>query len=77
MLSFLVGRAIYSNIKKVHKIVLDDRKINVCEIAEALKMLIGSLHTILFEYLCMRKLFRVFSQFSLKKLNPVRVHSVK
>ncbi|XP_055310682.1 protein GVQW3-like, partial [Sitodiplosis mosellana] len=45
------------NIKKVHKIVLADRKVKLQEIADTLKISKGSVHTILHEHLPMRKLF--------------------
>lgn len=44
------------NIKKVHKIVLADRKLKVHEIANIVKISDGSVATILHEYLGMRKL---------------------
>jgi len=44
------------NIKKVHKMVLADRKVKVRELAEALKISKGSVGTILHENLSMRKL---------------------
>ena len=44
------------NIKKVHKIVLADRKLKLREIAEELKISEGSVFTILHEHLSMRKL---------------------
>lgn len=46
------------NIKKAHKIVLNDRKVKWSEIAEALKISTGSAFTILHERLGMRKLER-------------------
>ena len=42
--------------KKLHKIVLGDRKLKLCEIAEKLKISEGSGFTIFHEYLSMRKL---------------------
>jgi len=44
------------NIKKVHKIVLANRKVKLREIAEALKISEGSVFIILHEHLSMRKL---------------------
>lgn len=44
------------NITKVHRIVLDDRKVKVREIADIVKISIGSVHHILHEHLCMKKL---------------------
>ena len=44
------------NIKKVHEIILDDRKVNLFEICETLKTLKESVRHILNEYLGMRKL---------------------
>ncbi|CAK9803082.1 Protein GVQW3 [Anthophora quadrimaculata] len=44
------------NIKKVHKIVLKDRKMKLREIADTLKISEGSVFTILHENLSMRKL---------------------
>ena len=45
------------NITKVHKIVSGDRKLNLREIADILKIWEGSVFTILHESLGMRKLF--------------------
>ena len=45
------------NIIKVHKIVLGDRKLKLRKIADTLKILEGSVFTILHESLGMRKLF--------------------
>ena len=42
-------------LKKLHKLVLADCKLKLCEIAEGLKITEGSLFTILHEYLSMRK----------------------
>lgn len=44
------------NIKKIHKIVLADRKLKLREIADAVKISEGSVFTILHEHLGMRKL---------------------
>lgn len=44
------------NIQKVHKMILSDRKLKLCEIAEASKISEGSVSTILHEHLGMRKL---------------------
>ena len=44
------------NIKKVHKMVLADRKLKLHEIADTLKISEGSVFTILHEHLSMRKL---------------------
>jgi histone-lysine N-methyltransferase SETMAR len=44
------------NIKKVHKMVLADRKLKLREIADTLKISEGSVFTILHEHLSMRKL---------------------
>ena len=48
---------VLENITKVHKIVLDDRKMKLREIAGTLKISEGSVFTILHESLGMRKLF--------------------
>jgi histone-lysine N-methyltransferase SETMAR len=45
------------NIEKVHRIVLENRKVKLREIADTLKISEGSVHTILHERLSMRKLF--------------------
>ena len=45
------------NMKKVHKIVLSDRKLKSHEIADTLKISEGNVFTILYESLEMRKLF--------------------
>ena len=45
------------NITEVHKIVLDDQKLKLREIADTLKISEGSVFTILHESLGMRKLF--------------------
>ena len=45
------------NITKVHKIVLGDRKLQLRDIANTLKISEGRVFTILHEYLSMRKLF--------------------
>ena len=42
--------------KKLHKLILTDRKLKLCEIAEELKISEGSVFTILHEHLSMRKL---------------------
>ena len=47
---------ILENTKKLHKLVLASCKLNLCEIAEELKILEGSVFTILHEHLSMRKL---------------------
>ncbi|XP_023214386.1 uncharacterized protein LOC111617308, partial [Centruroides sculpturatus] len=47
---------VLENIKKVHKIVLKDRKVKLCEIADILKISEGSVFTILHENLSMHKL---------------------
>ena len=44
------------NTKKLHKLVLADRKLKMHEIAEELKISEGSVFTILHEHLSMRKL---------------------
>ena len=44
------------NIKKLHKLILADRKLKLCEIAEELKIPKDSVVTILHEQLSMRKL---------------------
>uniref|UniRef100_A0A6M2DT53 Putative histone-lysine n-methyltransferase setmar-like protein n=1 Tax=Xenopsylla cheopis TaxID=163159 RepID=A0A6M2DT53_XENCH len=44
------------NIKKIHKIILDDRKVTLIEIAETLKISSERVHHIIHEYLGMRKL---------------------
>ena len=45
------------NIKQVLKIVMDDRKLKVCEIAKMVNISIGSASTILNEELSMKKVF--------------------
>ena len=45
------------NITKIHKIVLDDRKLKLREIADTLKISECSVFTILHEFLGIRKLF--------------------
>ena len=45
------------NIKKAHKIILENRKVKLQEIADIMKMSKGSVFTILHEHLSMRKLF--------------------
>ena len=45
------------NIKKVHKLVISDRKLKLREIAEIVKISEGSVFTIMHEHLTMRKLF--------------------
>ena len=47
---------ILENTKKLHKLVLADRKLKLCEIAEEFKVLEDSVFTILHEHLSMRKL---------------------
>ena len=49
--------AVPGNITKVHKIVLGNRKLKLRKIADTLKILEGSVYTILHESLGMRKLF--------------------
>ncbi|KAF7282540.1 hypothetical protein GWI33_002404 [Rhynchophorus ferrugineus] len=44
------------NIKKIHKMILIDRKLKLDQIADTLKISSESLHHIIHEYLCMRKL---------------------
>uniref|UniRef100_A0A6M2DR05 Putative histone-lysine n-methyltransferase setmar-like protein n=1 Tax=Xenopsylla cheopis TaxID=163159 RepID=A0A6M2DR05_XENCH len=44
------------NIKKIHKIIFDDRKVTLIEIAETLKISSERVHHIIHEYLGMRKL---------------------
>ena len=44
------------NIKKLHKMVLADRKLKLREITDILKILEGSVFTTLHEHLSMRKL---------------------
>ena len=44
------------NIKKLHKLILTDHKLKLHEIAEELKISEGSVFTILYEHLSMRKL---------------------
>ena len=50
------SRKVPENIKKVHKIVLPDGKFKLRVIADTLKILEGSVFTILHEHLSMRKL---------------------
>jgi hypothetical protein len=45
------------NIKKVHKIILNDRKVNLIEIAETLKISKKYIEHIVHEYLDMQKMF--------------------
>ena len=45
------------NMTKIHKIVLGDRKLKLCEIPDNLKIPEGSVFTIMHESLGMRKLF--------------------
>lgn len=45
------------SIRKVHKIVLENRKVKLREIADTLKISEDSVHTILHEHLSMRKMF--------------------
>ena len=52
------------NTKKLHKPILANRKLKLHEIAEELKILEGSVFTILHEYLSMRKLFKVGAVFA-------------
>ncbi|KAF7271131.1 hypothetical protein GWI33_015958 [Rhynchophorus ferrugineus] len=44
------------NIKKIHKIILNDRKLKLNEIADTLKILTERVHHIIHKYLGMRKL---------------------
>ena len=44
------------NTKKIHQLILADRKLKLCEIAEELKISEGSVFTILQEHLLMKKL---------------------
>ncbi|KAF7282415.1 hypothetical protein GWI33_002728 [Rhynchophorus ferrugineus] len=44
------------NIKKIHKMILNDRKLKLSEIADTLKISTESVHHIIHEYLGMRKL---------------------
>ncbi|KAF7283126.1 hypothetical protein GWI33_001276 [Rhynchophorus ferrugineus] len=44
------------NIYKIHKMILNDRKLKLNEIADTLKILIERVHHIIHEYLGMRKL---------------------
>ena len=44
------------NIKKIHKLVMNDRKLKVHELADIVKISDGSVFTILHEHLGMRKL---------------------
>ncbi|KAF7282668.1 hypothetical protein GWI33_002207 [Rhynchophorus ferrugineus] len=44
------------NIKKIYKIILNDRKLKLNEIADTLKMSTERVHHIIHEYLGMRKL---------------------
>ena len=48
---------VLEKITKVHKLVLGDRKLKLREIADTLKILEGSVFTILHESLGLRKLF--------------------
>ena len=45
------------NMKKVLKVVMDNRKVKLREIADIVKILFGSVFTILHEHLGMKKLF--------------------
>lgn len=45
------------NVKNVHKIILENRKVKLQEVADTMKMSKGSIYTILHEHLHMRKLF--------------------
>ena len=45
------------NIKKVHKLVISDRKLKLREIAKTVKITEGRVFTIMHEQLTMRKLF--------------------
>ena len=47
---------VLENTKKLHKLVLTDCKLKLCEIAEKLKISEGSVFIILHEHLSMRKL---------------------
>ncbi|KAF7278350.1 hypothetical protein GWI33_008483 [Rhynchophorus ferrugineus] len=44
------------NIKKIHKMMLNDRKLKLNEIADTLKTSTERVHHIIYEYLGMRKL---------------------
>ncbi|KAF7277691.1 hypothetical protein GWI33_009302 [Rhynchophorus ferrugineus] len=44
------------NIKKIHKMILNDRKLKLNEIADTLKISTERVHHIIHEYLGMRKL---------------------
>ena len=48
---------IQENIKKIHKLVISDRKLKLREIAEAVKISEGSVFTIMHKHLTLRKLF--------------------
>ena len=48
---------IQENIKKVHKLVISDRKLKLRETAEAVKISEGSVFTIMHEHFTIRKLF--------------------
>ena len=47
---------VLENTKKLYKLVLVDRKLKLCEIAEELKISEGSVFTILYEHLSTREL---------------------
>ena len=47
----------FQKTKKVHKMVLIDRKLKLREVADTLKISEGNVFTILHEYLSMKKLF--------------------
>ncbi|KAF7279119.1 hypothetical protein GWI33_007632 [Rhynchophorus ferrugineus] len=44
------------NISKIHKMILNDRKLNLNEVADTLKISAKRVHHIIHEYLGMRKL---------------------
>ena len=50
------SEAVPENTKKLHKLILANHKLKLCEIAKELKITKGSLFTILHEHLSMRKL---------------------
>ena len=60
--------------KKLHKLILADRKLKLCEIAEELKISEGSVFTILHEHLSMRKLCSMLVSRFLTVNQKQRVH---
>ncbi len=68
---------VLENTKKLHKLVLADRKLKLREIAEELKISEGSVFTILHEHLSLRKLFSkwICSQ-SIKNNNALMIQSM-